>query len=416
MMKKKQAELISIGNELLAGYTINTNSSFIAQNLLKIGLPVSWISTISDEHGEIIRALELANKRADAVIITGGLGPTPDDITKNSICEYFDTSLVENSQILEDVEKFLANRGLSILESNRGQAMVPVSAEILRNSVGTAPGLLLKKENTFFFFTPGVPREMKFLVIEYILPHLSKNLDLPVVQTRLLRTTGIAESRLYETMKELMSANPEYQIAFLPRHIGVDLRFRLITEKGKDVEAFENFISEIRKKIQKYIFTDREIDLEEKLGEILKEKKLSLATAESFTGGLLSDWITNIPGSSEYYFGGHITYNNESKIKYLGVSSETINTHGAVSKETALEMVRGVRKSFNSDCAIATTGIAGPGGATSEKAVGLCYIAAISGNQEVVKEFHFGKDREINKMRGAVAGLELLRRLLLKIS
>ncbi|MGD9489535.1 MAG: competence/damage-inducible protein A [Calditrichaceae bacterium] len=415
-MKKYRAEIISIGNELLAGYTINTNASYISQNLLSIGLPVRWVTTISDEHDEIINALTLANKRADAVIITGGLGPTPDDITKNSVCQYFDTYLVENKQILRDVEKFLANRGLSLLESNRAQALVPASAEILRNSVGTAPGLLLNKDNTLFFFTPGVPREMKFLITEHILPYLSDHMELPTVHTRLLRTTGIAESRLYEMLKELMSENPECQVAFLPRHIGVDLRFHLISDEGGTVDAFQKFVAETHKTIHKYVFTDRDMDLEEKLGEILKEKKLSLATAESFTGGLLSDWITNIPGSSEYYLGGHITYNNKSKIKYLGVSPDTINKHGAVSKETALEMARGVQKSFNSDCAIATTGIAGPGGATSQKPVGLCYISAISGKNIAVREFHFGKDRKINKMRGAIAGLEMLRRLLLEIN
>jgi len=360
--------------------------------------------------------LETANKRADVVLVTGGLGPTPDDITKASICEYFKTELMKNEDVLSHVQILLKNRGLNLLESNIAQALVPEKADVLHNPVGTAPGLALKNEGCHFFFMPGVPMEMKRLIDDQIIPYLQNKLILPNVQTRLLRTTGIAESRLYELLKDILNEHQEFPIAFLPRHIGVDLRFRLISDDSNDQQKFELFVKTIQKKTAKYIFTTENIELEKVLGEILKEKKLTFSCAESFTGGLIGDLITNIPGSSEYFMGGLITYSNESKIVSLNVKKETLESFGAVSSETAIEMVRGVQNVFNTNCAVATTGIAGPTGATETKPVGLCYITARCGRKEVVKEFHFGRDRVINKRRGAMAAMELLRRLILVIN
>jgi nicotinamide-nucleotide amidase len=415
-MKKYKAEIISIGDELLAGYTVNTNASFISQKLLTIGLPVGWVTTISDAHDEILYALETANKRADVVIITGGLGPTPDDITKKTICEYFNTEMELNENVLDDVKTFLKTRGLSNLKSNLDQALVPKSAAIISNPLGTAPGLIFTKNKRYFFFLPGVSVEMKYMINEYILDYLSANLQLLPVHLRLLRTTGISEAKLYETLKDILESHPQFPAAFLPRYIGVDMRFRLISNQENEIREFEDFVNTIHKKAAKYIFTDQEIEAEQKLGQILNQHKLTLCTAESFTGGLIGDLITNIPGSSIYYMGGLITYSNESKTALLDVQTQTLEKYGAVSEQTALEMVNGAQKRFNTHCAISTTGIAGPAGATKTKPVGLCYIAARYKDKESVKEFHFGAHRLINKKRGAAAGLELLRRLILGIN
>lgn len=414
-MKTLFAEIISIGNELLAGYTINTNAAYISRKLMTIGLPVNWVTTIRDEHDAIISALQTAAARADVILLTGGLGPTPDDITKKAIAEFFNVEMVWNEQVLQDVIQFLSRRGAQISDANRRQAYIPAGDAIIFNPVGTAPGLVFHRENRRFFFMPGVPGEMEYMIDHFILNDLKTNLNLPTVHNRLLRTTGIPESRLFESISDLIDAHPQYPVAFLPRYIGVDLRFRFISKPDETIELFEQFVSAIRTRLGKFVFSAEEIELEEQLGKILNEKKLTLATAESFTGGMLGDWITNIPGSSDYYLGGVVTYSNVSKIDLLGVRRETLEQFGAVSAETVREMVRGVQKKFNSDCAIATTGIAGPTGATATKPVGLCFIAARFHEREIVREFHFGTQRLISKKRGAVAGLELLRRLILWI-
>lgn len=414
-MKLIQAEIISIGNEVLAGHTINTNAAYISKRMSAIGLPAHWVTTISDHHDDIIFALNTANHRADVVLITGGLGPTPDDITKASICEYFRTKLVKDENVLVHVQKLLKNRGLNLLDSNIAQALVPEKANILHNPVGTAPGLALENNGCYFFFMPGVPLEMRLLIDEQIIPYLQNRIKLPYVQNNLLRTTGIAESRLYDLLKNTLDEYPQFSMAFLPRHIGVDLRFRLISDDKNEQSKYESFVKAVQKKAAKYIFTSENIELEEEIGRILKERKLTFSCAESFTGGLIGDLITNISGSSEYFLGGLITYSNESKIVSLNVKKKTLESFGAVSKETAKEMARGVQTVFNADCTVATTGIAGPTGATGKKPIGLCNIAARYGEKEIVKEFHFGRDRIINKRRGAMAAIEMLRRLILDI-
>jgi nicotinamide-nucleotide amidase len=414
-MNDYRVELISIGNELLAGYTINTNAAYLSRKLQNIGLPVNWTTVISDQHDEILRALQTAAERAAIVLVTGGLGPTPDDITKKSIAEYFKVPFTWNDQALDDVKRFLAQRGREITEINRLQAYIPDCDQVIYNPVGTAPGLVFQRGDRHFFFMPGVPLEMQYMTERFILDYLKQRLILPQMQTRILRTTGIAESRLYEVIQDLCAAYPQFPISFLPRHIGVDLRFRCIAAASDQCVAFQKFLEIVHTRIHKYVFTDEEIEMEQKIGELLRERGLRLATAESFTAGLLGDLITNIPGSSDYYLGGVIAYSNESKIRLLDVSEATLQEYGAVSVQTVIEMARGVRSRFNSDCAIATTGIAGPGGATPAKPVGFSYMAALCGERESVREFRLGAQRDINKKRGATIGMEMLRRLLLNI-
>jgi len=413
MIHKFHVELISIGNELLAGYTINTNVANISRRLQTIGLQVRWTTVIADQHDDILYALRTAGERADIVLVTGGLGPTPDDITKRSIAEFFNVTFIWNDRVLEDVIRFLAQRGREISETNKYQAYIPDCDTVIYNEVGTAPGLVFSRNGKHYFFMPGVPVEMQYMMDTFILKYLQEKLTLPEIHTRLLRTTGIPESRLYESIRDLCDANPQFPVAFLPRHIGVDLRFRLVSADAGEFSLFQEFVAGIHDRLQKYVFTDEEIELEQKVGELLRNSSLSLSVVESFTGGLLSDLITNVPGSSDYFMGGVTTYSNQSKQQLLGVSESTFKEHGAVSGQTVSEMVRGAQKLFGSECAIATTGIAGPGGATVSKPVGLCYLAARVRDRERVKEFRLGTQREINKKRGATAGLEMLRRLLL---
>ncbi|HHJ51728.1 MAG TPA: nicotinamide-nucleotide amidohydrolase family protein, partial [Caldithrix abyssi] len=248
-----------------------------------------------------------------------------------------------------------------------------------------------------------------------ILPMLKEIFNLQPLKTHLLRTTGIPESRIIEKIGDLVETYKNIRMAFLPRFRGVDLRFTAPDNNARTLSDFDALVNGVRQRLQKYIFTEDELEIEEIIGRILKLKLFTLSVAESFTGGLIGDMITNIPGSSDYFLGDAVTYSNESKMKLLGVQAQTLEKFGAVSKETVTEMVRGVQKLFGSKCAVATTGIAGPTGATETKPIGLCYIAARVGDEERVMKFEFGTERIMNKRRGAIAALELLRRLLLKI-
>ncbi len=414
-MKPQRAEIISIGNEVLAGYTVNTNATYISRQLMSIGLPVHWVTTIADEQEEILRALQTASTRADVVLITGGLGPTPDDITKKTISEFFHVGMAINSEVLKDVKRFLKERDRPLTEINKQQALLPLCDAYIRNPRGTAPGLIFRREKRHFYFMPGVPDEMKYMVREFIVNDLKKTLHLIPVHNRLLRTIGFPESFLLQRLNPILKKYPQIQIAFLPRQIGVDLRFRITTEQRREVEKLDRLVQLIREEISEYIFTDQEIELEEVLGQLLSEQKLTVSVAESFSGGLIGDLLTNIPGSSVYFLGDLVTYSNASKMQLLNVQKSTLEKFGAVSKQTAVEMVRGVQQLMHSDCSMATTGIAGPGGATETKPVGLAYIAVRCKDKEIVKEFHFGSERRVNKRRGANSAMELLRRLLLNI-
>jgi nicotinamide-nucleotide amidase len=408
------AEIISIGDELLAGYTINTNAAYISWQLRSIGIYVKWITVIADNDNEILIALQTANKRAGVITVTGGLGPTPDDITKATVCTYFNSKLIEHPKVIEDLKLFIKARGYGneILEKNRAQALVPKSAQIISNIHGTAPGLILKKSKSVFCFMPGVPKEMKAMISNHFLEHLQSTLRLPVIETRVLRTTGISEAGLHDQIKDILEEYPEYSVAYLPKPIGVDLRFRITYTIENSKNTWLKFVKKIQDRINTHIFTTDERNMERVLFDILHLQKLTLAVAESFTGGLLQDWLTNVAGSSVVFKGGVIAYSNESKISVVDINSSTIKTHGAVSAQTALELARGVQKKFKSDCSISTTGIAGPGGGTEEKPVGLCFIAACFKKKHIVKKFRFTADREINKMRGAMSGMDVLRRLI----
>ncbi len=412
-MQELYAEIITIGNEVLAGYTVNTNATFISNRLRESGIAVKWVTTIADEPAAIKQAWEQAAGRARIIVTTGGLGPTPDDITKKSIADFFRVPLEKNEQAAANLKRFFEHRRRKLTDLNLDQVLAPRGAEIIANPIGTASGLIMRRQDQVFGFFPGVPSEMKAMLTGGFIPWLKKHLELPDIHTRLLRTTGIAESRLYEMVKDIVDGHPHYALSFLPKQTGVDLRFTLTGNRPEEVERWQAFITRIHGRLDKYIYTDQERELHDVLLQQLAERHLSLSVAESFTGGLIEDQLTDVPGCSVVFLGGVTAYANEAKVRLLGVNEEILRRHGAVSEETARAMARGVQKRFGSDCAIATTGIAGPGGATAQKPVGLSYIAARYKGHESAREFRFGgNSRRLNKLRGAMSGLEMLRRLL----
>jgi nicotinamide-nucleotide amidase len=407
------AEIISIGNELLNGNTVNTNAVFIAQRLHECGIEVNWIQTVGDKPDDIRMAIDLAIKRADKIIMTGGLGPTHDDVTKNTLASYFHSDLEFNEMIYKRIKARFNKRGIPMPEENRVQAMIPRTADLILNEAGSAPGLIFKSKKKLIFVMPGVPQEMGEMLNKSVIPILMQECVGCHTSVHIFRTTGIAESVIYQRIKKALLQFSEYEVAFLPKVTGVDLRIIRRGTDSKNSEKFENLKNILYNAIGNYIYTTENLPLEAVLGKLLVNNKLTIGVAESLTGGLVQNKLTNIPGSSAYFMGGIVSYSNESKVKLLSVKKDTLVEHGAVSKEVAKEMAMGVRGAFHTDIGVSTTGIAGPTGATPQKPVGLVYIGLSYGPQTIAQKYQFADNREVNKMRSAQAALELVRRSIL---
>jgi len=406
------AEIISIGNELLNGITQNSNATWIADQLWHIGIPASRIVTVRDDSKAIQDAVFDSLNHVEVVLITGGLGPTHDDITKKSIAEFFKTSLVENPELKERIITRFANRGIPMPEINLEQALVPESAKIIQNKIGTAAGFYFEQKNKICVVIPGVPAEMKQMIKDSVLSLLREKYKdkIGYLVTNKIRTTGIYESKLYEVLSPILEKLPEITVAFLPHRYGVDLRLEFQAKDEKTAEdKIANAESKIIPEIFKFVYEIGERSLEQVVAEILSKKKQTLSVAESCTGGLIQNFLTNIPGSSDFFLGGVVSYSNEIKMELLDVQENTLVKYGAVSSETALEMVKGVRKLTGSDCALSITGIAGPTGGSDEKPVGLVFIGCATGRSTRVEKFIFHKERMLNKFRFAYAALNLLR-------
>ena len=415
-----KAEIISIGDELLIGQVINSNQAYIAEKLNSVGVFADRMTTVGDDEQEILDAFHKAFTAHDIVTVTGGLGPTHDDITRAVVCKFFNTDLVLNNEALENIKNIFARLSVSPRKVNEDQALVPRVCTVIQNRLGTAPGYFFERDGKFFFVMPGVPHEMKAMMDDFILPFLKKRNTGLVIRHLTLKTTGIAESFLAEQIgdvKDLFSPNSGITLAFLPNPLGVRLR---ITVKAKSVDEAEHIVrdveSKLRSKAEKYIYASGDRELEEVIGTLLKERKLTLAIAESCTGGLIADRTTNISGSSEYFERGMITYSNKSKIQELGVPSDFIKQYGAVSRHVAEAMAFGIRTKSNTDIGISTTGIAGPSGGSAEKPVGLVWIGYSDKDETFALQFNFGGERRILKERAAQAALELVRRRILKIN
>lgn len=410
-----KATIISVGNELLNGKTLNSNATFIGGALFEIGIPSHKILTIGDDNIAIKKGLKQALQESEIVIVTGGLGPTHDDITKKVMAEFFNAELIFDKDIMQKIEERFKKRGMKMPETNRNQALVPANAELIDNPIGTAPGMLFSNKGKYLFVLPGIPQEMREIMKQSILPFLKENLKLEKIQVHLYRTTGIPESKIYEICKDLFEDHPSLEIAFLPKYTGVEIRIAERKEKSSDMSNYLLFEIELYNRIGKYIFTKGTQELGEIIGELLKKEKLTISVAESCTGGLIQDKLTNVPGSSQYFMGGMTTYSNESKVEFINVNKSTLEKFGAVSEEVAREMAIGARQLFNTEFALATTGIAGPTGATETKTVGLIFIALATNEGVISKKFVFGNDRRLNKEAGAQAALEMLRRELLNL-
>jgi len=410
------AEIISIGNELLNGNTVNSNATFIAKCLHESGVSVTFSQTVRDDPSAIKSALHLALERAEIVLMTGGLGPTHDDITKVAVSEYFDRKLIFKEDLYQRMRNMFEKRGIAMPEINRSQAYVPEDAELMNNPVGTAPGLIFRRARKYTFVMPGVPREMRAMLEDTVIPLLRTECPDCRVAVNIFRSTGIAESAIYEKLEKDLREFSSYEIAFLPRFTGVDLRVIRTAADMDDQEKFDRFRRMLSQHMSDYIYSEDNTELEEVLGRLLSERKESVAVAESLTGGLIQDKITNISGSSLYFMGGVVAYSNEAKEKLLMVKKKTLENHGAVSDEVAAEMAIGIQRQFQTDLGISTTGIAGPTGSTASKPIGLVYIGVAYHSKVNTRRFQFGTDREINKQRAAQAALEMARRVILEIN
>ena len=406
-----QAETITIGDEILIGQIIDSNSAFIAKELNNVGVSVVQITTTSDDAISIKNSIKQAESRADFIILTGGLGPTKDDITKITLSKYFNTELVFNQQVYNHVESLLSGRGISMNELNSKQALVPKNCEVLSNDVGTAPGMLFKENGKVYISIPGVPFEMKFIIKERFIPFIKENYNTEEIVHKTIMTQGIPESHLAEKIEGWENNLPvEIKLAYLPQPGMVRLR---LTARGKNRVSLNSMVEEQIKKLKviipEAIYGFDEEKIEFSVYKLLKEQGKTMATAESCTGGNISALITSIPGSSFVYKGSIIAYSNEIKHRLLNVSVQTLENYGAVSKQTVEEMCVGLLKSFNTDYAISVSGIAGPDGGTDEKPVGTTWICVASKDSVIAEKYLFGEDRGRNIRRATLTALNMLR-------
>lgn len=408
------AEIITIGDEILIGQIVDTNSAWMAAELNKEGISVKQISSVSDNREHILTALAEAATRADIILITGGLGPTKDDITKNTLAEYFNVGMVLNEGVLANVENIFKKYNRPLLEVNRKQAEVPENCEVIMNNNGTAPGMWFNYMGKIYVSMPGVPFEMKYMMEEQVIPKLKATLKLPVIIHKTILTVGEGESFLAEKIADIEDSLPaNIKLAYLPKMGQVRLRLSAYGDNETGLkDKIDEFAQKIVERVGINVVTQEDIPLEKVVLNYMAEKGLTLTAAESCTGGYISHLITQHAGSSQVFLGGAVSYAYELKERILGVKNETLWQHGAVSRETAKEMVEGALLNFKSDYAVAVTGIAGPGGGTEDKPVGTVWIAVANANKTVVKKFIFGNKRLQNIERTAVAAFFMLITLL----
>jgi nicotinamide-nucleotide amidase len=413
-----KASIITIGDEILIGQIVDTNSGFIAKSLDRIGVEIHEMISISDNKQHILSTFEKLQNKVDLVIITGGLGPTKDDITKKTFCDYFDDKLIQNDQVLMHVTQIIEGfYKRKITQLNIDQALVPSKCTVLHNQVGTAPGMWMKKGNTVFISLPGVPFEMKYLVENEIIPKIVVEYERPYIIHKTVLTYGIGESLLAETIENWENNLPDFiKLAYLPSPGRVRLR---LSARGTDKDFLEKSISENVTSLSKILgdsivgFEDDET-LEKVIGRLLIQQNKTISTAESCTGGKVAQILTSVGGASNYFKGSVVSYATEAKISILGISEDLIEKYSVVSAEVAKQMAINVQKLLKTDYAIATTGNAGPSKGDSNAEVGTVFIALATPNEVIVEEFNFGQPRDKVIDRAAVKSLEMLRKEILK--
>ncbi len=405
------AELLTIGDEILYGQIVDTNSQWMGANLSNAGIKVVRRTTVGDIESEILTAFAEAEKRVDIVLITGGLGPTNDDLTKPCLVKYFNCELKMHEEALAEVTAFFKSRGRELTPLNREQAALPSCCEKVTNKIGTAPGMWFNRNGKVFVSMPGVPHEMKLMMTEIVIPRLKTTFNTPVIHHHVIRTVGIGESFLAEKISSWENELPGHiKLAYLPSLGEVKLRLTAHGQSKEQLAAEVNVLIEKLKLIAgEYIYGYGDEPLEIAIGKTLRENRMTLSVAESCTGGYLSHLITSVPGSSDYFLGSMIPYAYEIKMRQLGVRPEILEQNGAVSEPTIVEMANLVRAKFNADIGVATSGIAGPGGATPEKPVGTVWIAYSDKHQTVTKKLQLSTERVLNIKLASIAVLNLIR-------
>ena len=408
------AEIITIGDEILIGQIVDTNSAWMAKRLNLAGIRVKQITSVSDDSKHILEALSLAKSRADLILITGGLGPTKDDITKKTLAEYFQTGMRIDEEALENVKRIFSKYKAPLLDTNFKQGEVLENSITLINLNGTAPGMWIEHEEKVYVSMPGVPFEMMYLMEDLVIPRIKKHFKLPIIQHYTLLTAGIGESMLAEKIESIENALPTHiKLAYLPKLGTVRLR---LSGTGNNEDALKSEIAIIVKNVfeivGEFIIAESDTSIEKLILDYMASRDLSLSTAESCTGGYISQLLTQHPGSSKVFLGGAITYSNALKMSMLGVSEETLQNYGAVSEETVKEMAEGARFAHGSDYSIAVSGIAGPDGGTVDKPVGTVWIAVSGPLKTLCKKYSFGNKRAQNIERAAISALTLLYKLM----
>lgn len=402
-------ELLIIGQEIITGRIIDTNSAFLAKKLFTLGIALTRITTISDEKEIIETSLKETLNRSDLVITSGGLGPTPDDKTMAVAAKIFKARLILDDSLLAQIEKYYSRINKKMPEALTRQALVPQGAIVLENPIGIAPGLILKQGNKVLILLPGVPLELEKIFVTGVIPYLETSFSLNPIFTRTIRTTNITEAEIFEKISRCFAHNKAVAVAYLPQTCGVDI----VIWTDKDKKLLTACEKEVVLILKPYVYGFDTTNIEEVVGQILKKQDLTLATAESCTAGLVADRITNVPGSSEYFVGGVVAYSNNIKKLVCGVKHETLKKFGAVSKETVIEMAIGIRENYKTDIGLSVSGICGPSGGTKEKPVGLVYLGIALRGAVKYEERIFSGNRRLIKEQSAMAALDLLRRTLL---
>ncbi len=409
-------ELLSVGTELLLGQIVNTNARYLSRKLSELGFDVYYTTVVGDNPGRLKEALRIAAMRADAVITTGGLGPTGDDLTKETIADFCGVKCVMHEESRRRIEERFKKSGTYMAENNLKQAEMPEGCIILPNNNGTAPGAIIEDDNATFIMLPGPPNEMKAMFDESVLPYLKEKTD-AVIFSRSLRVFGIGESAAEEKLKDLIGSQTNPTIAPYAKIGEVELR---LTAKAESVEKAEKMLKPLEEKVRAILGdtvygTGEDTTLQQVVVETLCQKGMHVSTAESCTGGMIAERITSVPGASECFDRGVVTYSNDEKQKLLGVSGDTLKKYGAVSEQTALEMCKGAKEFSGADVAISVTGIAGPGGGSEEKPVGLVYIGICADGVHRAYKFNFTGSRDVVRERTCLNALDLVRRYALGI-
>lgn len=410
-----KAEIISIGSEILKGQITDTNANFIAQKLTKLGIDLEHISAVSDNPESLSSTLKLALQRSGLIITTGGLGPTEDDITYQTIARALNLKLIKYPEAEKNLKRILKKINTTLSPSNLKQVYLPEGAKIIINQYGTAPAMILEKDNKIICSFPGVPHEMKRLIEENLIPYLKEKFPPSMIKkAKTLKITGLGESSVNELIRDYINKKTNFSFGIYanPEDIQVQITTQTPTEKETD-KLLQSSVNQLKKILGNYVYGTDKQSLEEIVGNLLMNRKLKVAVAESCTGGMLGEMITRIPGSSEYFQGGVISYNARVKEDLLKVPPEVIRKYGEVSRQVAKSMAEGVRRCCQSNVGISITGIAGPGGATEKKKVGLVYMALADNKKTITQKHQLFGDRQLIRLRSARRALNMLRMYLM---